>query len=191
MAAALRFTLTARGLTFRGFALRSTAVGRILLGRAALVRIVLLGPFFARLTVGRLLIWLLALLLGGAGPFFLAGTPRFLIGRGLIAGAAARFGIALLTRLRAALLILGLGSGRSFARLIGVLTAALLSAAGTIARRVALRVGLLGANAGRLGRIGFLTRVLARLAGLLLLRRVALLRRRRAALIVGLLAGAG
>ena len=120
------------------------------------------------------------------------GVARLLLGFDLISTAAAGLAGPLLTRLRGPLLGVGIGAGRSDTRLTGLLSAALGATAGVRARRLALRIGLLRVDAGRIGRILLLLRLaLACLAGFLVPRLVAFLRRGRAGIVTRRLAGPG
>lgn len=84
----------------------------------------------------------------------------------LIARLGANFARTLLFALRAAFIGRRLRTGRARPGLLGLLPAALLTAARTIARRFALGFGLLGRDAGRLALLGFVFLALALLTGL-------------------------
>lgn len=126
-------------------AARTRAVGNPLARPAAVRRVLLRGPLsrlvlVARLSAGTLAARLspavtraIAVVLAGR----LAGLP---VALDLVAGAAAGVLVSLLPGRRSAALGVGVGTGTAGAGLVGLLPAPLLTAAGTIARRIALGI---------------------------------------------------
>ena len=200
-------TRTARNRPFRRAFARGAAVGWFLLRRAVFGRVVLIGRLLTGVLPARLLPgvartisardFIVATICGG-GP--LVAFRRLPLGGA--AGGGFRCGLpaCVIAGLTGPLLI---GRRRAFvgrrvrpgpadAGLIGLLAAALLTAAGTVARRFALGIGFSLACARRLGAVVAATvGCFAGVVALPLTRSVVLLRRWAAGIVTFVLAGAG